>query len=78
MKTETTLETVKPKTLPVIATVPPLPRPPATDERAPASSKATRLDPQAKPEESAKFRADMIRRSEAPFTPAWRHNGLND
>jgi hypothetical protein len=78
MKSQTTLVTVKTHTPPAMLPVPPMPRPPAALERASAPSKAARLDPKAKPDDSAQFRADMLRRSQAPLTPAWGHGGLND
>ncbi len=78
MKAQTTLEILKPQTPPAMLPVPPMPRPLAALERASAPSKAARLDPQAKPDDSAQFRADMLRRSQAPLTPAWGHGGLND
>jgi len=78
MKAQTTLQTAKTQAMPAMVPVPPIPRPPAIPERAPAASKAARFDPKAKPADSAQFRADLIRRCEAPFTPAWGHGGLND
>jgi hypothetical protein len=42
------------------------------------ATKAARLDPQAKPDDSAQFRADLFQRSQAPFDAAWGHGGLND
>jgi hypothetical protein len=76
MKAHTTLETVRPKN--PLAAVPPKPLSPAITERSPAASKAARLDTTAKPDDSAQFRADMLRRREEPFDLAWGHGGLND
>jgi hypothetical protein len=78
MKAQTRLETAKPQVTGLMAPITPNPLPPPATGRAPAASKAARLDPRAKPDASAQFRADLLRRSEAPFTPAGSDGGLND
>jgi hypothetical protein len=78
MKAQTTLQTAKPRPAPAMIQGAPIPRPPAVRDPAPPASKAARFDPQAKPADSAQFRAELNRRSEAPFTLAWGHGGLND
>lgn len=78
MNTQTTLETVRTQTTAVMilaaANPPPLPIP----ERASTATKAAHFDPHAKPDNSAQFRADLLRRYDAPFALAWGHGGLND
>jgi hypothetical protein len=78
MNTQTALQTVRPQAGAALIPGTPNPRAPAIPERAAAATKAARLDPQAKPDDSAQFRAEMLRRAEAPFPPAWGHGGLND
>jgi hypothetical protein len=56
----------------------PNPRPPTIPERSSEAAGAAHFDSQAKPDDSAQFRADILRRYEAPFTLAWRHGGLNE
>jgi hypothetical protein len=53
-------------------------RPPTIPERASEAAGPAHFDPQANLEDSGQFRADILRRYEAPFTLAWRHGGLND
>jgi hypothetical protein len=53
------------------------PLPPTNPEHA-ADSGPTRLNANANQEDSAKFRAEILRRYDAPFTPAWQHGGLNE
>jgi len=78
MKAQTTLASVRPQALPPPVSGKPIPPPPAIPQRPSVATKAARFDPQAKPDDSAKFRADLLQRSEAPFTAAWGHGGLND
>ena len=39
---------------------------------------AAHADPQGNPDDSAQFRAEVLRRYEAPFKSAWPQDGLNE
>jgi hypothetical protein len=53
------------------------PGPPTIQECASEAAGAARLDPQANLNESEQYRADIIRRYEAPFPFEERHGRLN-
>jgi hypothetical protein len=78
MKAQTTLASGRSQAM--LAGIPgkPIPPPPTLPQRPSAATKAARFDPKAKPDDSAKFRADLLQRSQAPFAAAWGHGGLND
>jgi hypothetical protein len=78
MKAQTTLASGQPQALAARVPGKPIPPPPTIPQRPPVATKAARLDPQAKPDDSAQFRADLLQRSQAPLDAAWGHGGLND
>jgi hypothetical protein len=78
MKTQSTLITARPPATAAIILRIPNPRPPPIAERASEAAGPARFDPQANLDDSAQFRADLLRRYKAPYTLAWRHGGLNE
>ncbi|HUD47673.1 MAG TPA: hypothetical protein VMR33_12630 [Candidatus Baltobacteraceae bacterium] len=47
-------------------------------ERPPEAAQAAHSDLRVKPDDSAQFREDILRRYDAPLAPSWLHGGLNE
>jgi hypothetical protein len=54
------------------------PSPSITPDRASEAMAAAAPTPVIVPDDSARFREDILRRCETPFRSSWRHGGLND
>jgi len=78
MNAYTTLKTMRQPTKAAVISTGADPRPSTLSEQASEASAAVQPAPQAELDDSARFREDIFRRSEAPLRLAWRHGGLND
>jgi hypothetical protein len=78
MNASTNLKTVRQPTKAVVVSTEADPRPLTLSEQNSEVSAAIQPTPQADAGDSARFREDILQRSEAPLRLAWRHGGLND
>jgi hypothetical protein len=61
------------------AILPAIEPPPATNPVATAADNGPqRLDTNTNRNDSDKFRAEILRRYDAPYSPPWQHGGLNE
>jgi hypothetical protein len=78
MKAHMTLKNMEPSAKVAMTLSGANPRPSNIPLRAAETAAAVHANPEANPDDSERFREDILRRSEAPLRLAWRHGGLND
>ncbi len=73
-----TITTVLPPAAVVLVVSGAKPEPLAVVERPAGTPRAEASATRAVPDDSADYRADLLRRYESPFDLGWRHGGLNE